>query len=345
MESINYTKANEQIEKLKNQNLIIKDTERARQSLELFGYSNLIKSYRDPYVIISDGKKLFRSGVSFEQIYSLYMLDKNLRIAVMASMLDLEEHIKEITADVIAQSFGTHQDQYLKYSNYQNKRKYKFRFTLAGILDTLKKTLETDKEPIHHYMEKYQMVPPWILFKSVYFSTIVNFIDQLKAKEQQMIARRIYDLQDGTSEDKQVQMMMDTLYIALEYRNIAAHGGRIYNYKIKRDLSTKDDFPSSQGFCLLLRLLNLMKYQGPYKYLESVLNRELNRHCNLFPQDITYLEKILNISITTHNVVWITECSKIYHSSPHCSGMKKAHEIDLEKAEKLGYSPCNKCLK
>lgn len=57
----------------------------------------------------------------------------------MAAMLDLEEYFKEVTANVVAQSFGTHQDQYLEYRNYQNKRKTKYRFSLPGILDTLKR--------------------------------------------------------------------------------------------------------------------------------------------------------------------------------------------------------------
>lgn len=51
------------------------------------------------------------------------MLDKNLRNAVMAAMQDLEEHIKELSSDVIASSFGTHQNDYLQYKNYRNKRK------------------------------------------------------------------------------------------------------------------------------------------------------------------------------------------------------------------------------
>lgn len=223
----------------------------------------------------------------------------------MAAMLDLEEHIKEATADVVAQSFGTHQDEYLNYRNYQNKRKYKHRFSLSGILETLRNTLETDKEPIRHYMSKYGVVPPWILFKSVYFSTIINFIDQLKAPQQNMMVRKMYSLTETSSEGNQVKRMMDTLFIALEYRNIAAHGGRIYNYRCKRELSDSDSIPSSQkGFSLLLRLLHTLKYHGPYNYLNSALNRELNRHC---------------------------------------SGLKNAVEIDLEKAQSLGFSKCKRC--
>lgn len=344
MSNLEYTSVEVQLIKLRSQNLTISNEERAKQYLKLFGYSNLIKGYRDPYVIVSDGKKTYRSGVTFEQICSLYMLDKNLRIAVMAAMLDLEEHLKENAADVIAKSFGVNPKQYLNYRNYQNKRKYKYRFTLAGILDTLKKAMETDKEPIHHYMNKYGSVPPWILFKSVYFSTIINFIDQFKSNEQNMMVSRMYTL-DNISPDKDpVKLLMDTLYIALEYRNMAAHGGRIYNYEHKRELSfTDESVPGSQGFCLLLRLLNLLNYQGPYKYLESVLNREINRHCNSFPQDTTYLGQILNINISSHQIVWVSDKSLKYHTNRYCSGLKNAKEIDLEKAQELGFTKCKKC--
>ena len=92
---IKYTTVEQQIEKLKQQNLIIDNEEFARDSLTLFGYSNLIKSYREPYMVINNGKKTYRTGVTFNQLHSLYSFDKNLRNAVMAAMLDLEEHIKE----------------------------------------------------------------------------------------------------------------------------------------------------------------------------------------------------------------------------------------------------------
>jgi len=344
MSAIEYTSIEAQIEKLKSQGLIISNEEFAKNQLELYGYSNLIKSYREPYVITSDQGKMFRSDIAFEQLCSLYALDKNLRIAVMAAMLDLEEHIKEAAANVIAKSFGTHQDEFLQYRNYQNKRKYKYRFTLAGILDTLRKTLDTDKEPIHHYKSKYGIVPPWILFKSVYFSTIVNFIDQLKATEQNMMIDRLYTHGGKMAEEKQVKLMMDTLFISLEYRNIAAHGGRIYNYKCTRPLHFTDDTELfAPGFCLLLSLLNLLKYQGPYNYLRNVLTRELNRHCNAFPQDITYLSQILNVNISLHKIVWVTDRSNKYHANRHCSGSKDAKKVELEKVQELGFIECKKC--
>lgn len=86
MSKIQYMSVGQQIEKLKSQNLIIPDEEYAKDSLKLYGYSSLIKGYRDPYIVNSNDGKIYRSGVTFEQICSLYLFDKTLRNAVMASM-------------------------------------------------------------------------------------------------------------------------------------------------------------------------------------------------------------------------------------------------------------------
>ena len=304
MDEINYTTPTEQIGKLRSQNMIILNEDFAKEQLQQCGYSNLIKSYRDPYTLVSsNGRKIYRSGITFEQVLSLYTLDKNLRNAVMSAMLDLEEHIKEAAANVVASSFGVHQDRYLQFRNYRDKSKRKRRFSLAGILETMQKTLKTDKNPIFHYSSVHGIVPPWILFKSIYFSS-------------------------------------------LEYRNLAAHGGRIYNYECKNKLRVIQNTNSNfHGFSLLLLLLSFFKYSSPFEILNDALTKELNRHCNLFPEDITYLGQILNVNITISNNVWVTGRSKKYHRDKHCSGILNAKSIDVKAAETQGYTPCKKCCK
>ncbi len=342
-----YTTVEQQIEKLKRQGLIIDNINFAKSELQLYGYSNLIKSYRNPYIFIDNGKKMYRSGITFEQIWSLFILDKNLRNAVMASMLDLEERVKEATADVIASTFGCHQDLYLNFKNYRDKKNRKHQFSLPAILNNMKKVLNTDKDPIAHYSQKYKTVPPWILFKSVYFSTIINFIYLFKPNEQFSVASKLYDNSKlNLDQHTLIFLMMDTLYICLEYRNLAAHGGRIYNYKCNSQLrfvnSTQDDI---HGFSQLLFLLHAFDYQVPYEHLSQALNEQLNRHCNLYPEDVTYLGQILNINITQRELVWVASRSNKYHKDKHCSGIKNPIEIDLSEAEKHGLSPCQKCCK
>lgn len=350
MTDIPFSSIDDQIKKLLSQNLIIDDIDYAKFKLELFGYSNLIKSYREPYVIKTETSIQYRSGVTFEQINSLYMLDKNLRNSVMSAMQDLEEHIKETAASVVAAAFGTNEENYLNYKNYRNKKKRKKRFTLPGILDTLKKTLDTDKNPISHYAEKYGNVPPWILFKSVYFSTIINFIDLFKKDELVKLAHKLYSDDLDMSDDELCTLMIDTLFICLDYRNTAAHGGRIYNHKCNYVLRREKIFNSEiasvpSGFSQLLFLLSLMDYQSPYLFLHHSLEIQINDHCSNFPQDTTYLGQILNMNIIPCEVVYITNNSNKYHSVKHCSGIKDAIQIDLEKAKTNGFIPCKKCFK
>lgn len=351
MGNIIYTTPKDQIAKLVAQNLTIVSEDFAEIVIRQSGYSNLIKSYREPYVFTSNGKKIFRSGVTFEQVCSLYMLDKNLRNAVMAAMQDLEEHIKEATADVIASSFGTHQDEYLKFRNYRNKKKRQKRFSLPSILDTMARTLDTDKNPIAHYRNEHGIVPPWILFKSLYFSTIVNFIDLLKISEQNKLVHRLYDLDAlGIGEEKGRMLMTDSLYTALAYRNVAAHGGRIYNFAPSAVFRVNDVFENEparrfSGFSQLLYSLSLFEYAAPFERLQTILNEELTRHCNIYPEDVTYLGRILDIDITKNTFVYASPSGRVYHSDPHCSGIKNVQKIDIEDAHAAGLTPCKRCLR
>lgn len=351
MDEILYTTPKEQIQKLKSQNLIIEDEELAEEVLNLFGYSNLIKSYREPYMIVSNGHKIYRSGVTFNQLLSLYTLDKNLRNSVMAAMIDLEEHIKEVSANVIAHSFGTQPDEYLNFRNYSNKRKRKYRFTLKGILETMKATLDTDKDPIHHYKTEHGIVPPWILFKSVYFSTMVNYIDQFKVEQKNEVIDKLYSLTNlQINYEAARKLLIDTLSICMEYRNLAAHGGRTYNYICNSLLRADEIFTSGQnisasGFSQLISILDLLNYKNPCYLLSHALNIEVNRHCSNYPQDVTYLGQILNIDIVPHSIVYVSDTSNKYHSNPHCSGIKNSIPLELDEAKSQNYIPCKRCIK
>ena len=351
--SIEYTTVWEQIEKLKSQNLIITNDQTAFDMLSSFGYSNLIKSYREPYISQTKNGELSYHNIPIEQIESLYTLDKNIRNAIMASMQDLEEHIKESSANVIAKSFGVNQNEYLQYKNYRDKKRVKYRFSLKGILETISKNTLSDKDPIAHYRNKYDLIPPWILFKSIYFSTMVNFISLFKPKEQEALASQLYNnspFNFDTTDSKKI--MMDTLYIALEFRNLAAHGGRMYNYTPSSTLRFDEisslhlrDFIPSHGLGQLLELLDLLTYSAPAYRLRESIATEVIRHCEDYPHDFTFLREALQINASLTKVVHVTPNSKIFHQDSSCSGMKHPYQLTLEEATEQGYMPCKRCYR
>lgn len=178
-----YSTPEEQIQKLKLKNLIFEDEDFAKAKLAEYGYYNIINSYKAPYMTIVNGKKEYISGTSFEQIYSLFTLDHNLGNSIMSAMLDFEEHLRAATAEVIARNWGTDHNEYLKWEHYRDRSTVKERFSLRGILGTLRQNIMSGKDPIKYYRENYDIVPPWILFKGTYFSTLINLFVYLKERK------------------------------------------------------------------------------------------------------------------------------------------------------------------
>lgn len=296
-----YADSEKLIRKLDSQGLIMADREAVKLALDTYGYSNLIKSYRDPFIFTTQEGKKYRNNASYEQIFSLYVFDKMLRNAVMSSMLDLEEYIKMTIAEIIAKDFGTDPENYLAFKNYRNRNKKVERFRLSNLLRSMRECLKITVPPISHYQTKYGCVPPWILFKSIYFSTMVNFIDCFK-KEQldQLIAKLYPDLPADQINLK--MLLLDTLFMCNEYRNVAAHGGRIYNYKPKSkiryvEIFNDDRMYISDGISSLLYSLDRISYDKPFVILKTTLDAEINRHCTAFPQDNIYIGEAMSIDI------------------------------------------------
>ena len=211
----------------------------------------------------------------------------------------------------------------------------------------MKKALETDKDPIFHYLNKYGTVPPWILFKGIYFSTIINFINLFKPSEQEALVHKLYTTKHSNTDYEGLSaFMLDTLFICLEYRNLAAHGGRIYNYNNKSGLRLpQSESIKLHGFSRLLFLLRTINYPAPYDTLTNALTEQINNHCKLFPEDVTYLGQILNIDIIPQKIVWVTEHGTAYHKDRHCSGIKNPTEMECSEAEAQGIKPCKRCCK
>lgn len=310
-----YTTPKEQIEKLKQQHLIFEDEHIAYEILDIYGYYNVINSYNDAYITIDkNNNKTYKDGTTFEQIFSLFTFDHYLRVSTMTAMLDVEELLRAAVADVLASSFGTDHRIYLLAKNYRNRRTKDPRFSLKEILKTFNETIDkSKKDPLFYYKTHYDTIPPWILFKNVYLATLVNFIIKLKPKERTALMMKVYGIDEHTAQlDALVHIFYDTLHICREYRNLSAHGGRIYNYTPSCSCRVPDKesllhlssiFPdigclsSNYGISLLAPLLEMFKYKQPFLFVHNEINTQINRHCNKYPQDVEYLAKVLGVTI------------------------------------------------
>ena len=243
---------------------------------------------------IINGKKEYITGTSFEQIYSLFTLDHNLRNSIMSAMLDFEEHLRAATAEVIARNWGTDHNEYLKREHYRDRNVTKDRFSLKNILNVLRQNIASDKDPIKYYRENYDIVPPWILFKGTYFSTLINLIRLFKNQQKRELIQIMYHLDETTSSFPiVVKLFSETLFMCLDFRNRSAHGGRIYNFEpldttfllknpdLLNLFETLNCWQNSHGVAQLLALLSCFScfaYLGPY----HTMYKSFIMHCAYF---------------------------------------------------------------
>lgn len=129
MRTIQYSTPEQQIELLKSRGLIISNESFTINALSSYGYYNIINGYKRPYSHVVDGSRTYNVGVTFEQIYSLAMLDRNIRNSVMSSLLDLEEALRAAMADVICTNISIDHNEYLRKEHYQARSNKIYRFS------------------------------------------------------------------------------------------------------------------------------------------------------------------------------------------------------------------------
>ncbi|MBR2252111.1 MAG: Abi family protein, partial [Neisseriaceae bacterium] len=231
----NFTDFEQQIKILKQRNLSFISEEFAYVSLRRFGYYNIINGYKDPYTEKDkNGEEFYKKGTTFEQIFSLYQLDRNLRNTVINSMLEIEDNLRNAIAHIIAEAFTAEEVQYLDRIHYRSGKNRDGKTQLDYIINKFNKILQDQTlEPIKYYQETYKNVPPWVLLKGASFGNLSNFSKLLRSAQKNKVISLLYDMREEiiAADELIKNLFSDTIFVCLDYRNRAAHGGRIYNYQ------------------------------------------------------------------------------------------------------------------
>ncbi len=193
--------------------------EAAVKALQRYGYYNIINGYKDPYTYISDEseEECYKNGTTFEQVYALYTLDRNLRNIVMNTMLEAEDMLKTATAHTIAEEFTAEESKYLSKSNYRQGKKINNSgdYSIDPLFNKFNKIRNDNSEPVKHAREEYNNVPPWILLKEASFGNIVNFIKLQKGpqKKPELFLLFMISLNQLFGRKKLVELYLWILYM------------------------------------------------------------------------------------------------------------------------------------
>lgn len=317
MENKEFTTFEEQIKILKIRELKFGSEETAINALKRYGYYSVINGYKDPYVEIVDGEEQYKDGVTFEQLFSLYSLDRDIRNTIMKTMLEVEDNLKSATAHVIAEDFTSNTNVYLARENYRPGRKRKDKYQIDELLNKFNKILTDSTDPVKYYQENYNNVPPWILFKQASFGNMVNFIKLQRGPQKNKIISLLYNIPVEIIEQYSdlKDFFMDTLFVCLDYRNRAAHGGRMYNFKSKPTFRyqkffhpslniTPEDYRKGSGrtgIPILLKALNLWDNEHLSIISTTGIEFYCKEHCKNYQSDMEFLMDFLFINKDSDN--------------------------------------------
>lgn len=306
--SKDFTTTSQQIAILKQRNLAFISEETASKALQRFGYYTIINGYKDPY-IQNSVDELYKDGVTFEQIYSLYKFDRNIRNSLMDAMLQIEDNLRSALSYTLGEDFTANQTVYLDPKNFRPGKVRNGVYQRDELLKKFNKIMQDDAQPIKHYREVHNNIPPWILLKGASFGNLVNFIKLQKGPQKDKIISIIYDVpQSFVSASQELKdLFMDTLFVCLDFRNRAAHGGRIYNYETKstfrynailhgRMKISPADYRAGlgvTGLSVLAQAISFFDNKDPGITIQASFAYFAEQHLNLYPNDKDYIAKFI----------------------------------------------------
>ena len=217
----------EQIEILKTRNLIIDDENFAKEILAKENYYNVINGYKYLFLDNSSIDEKYINNCKFEEIYNLYIFDRNLRNIIFKPILQIENELRTQIAYVFSDN---HKDNnYLCYDCFEtlkpigndkviSDRAEKIYSLISKIQNDISKYVKY-KSYINHYIINYGYVPLWVLVNALPINRLSSFFNVMNQSERVQVSKH------WNIKEKELQQ-----YIVLlaYFRNLCAHDERIY---------------------------------------------------------------------------------------------------------------------
>lgn len=214
----------EQVEILKQKNLTINDVDYAKEVLLRENYF-FLNGYRYPFIKSLDNK-VYIDGVTFEELYSLFLFDRKLRNVVFKNILMIENNIKSIISYQLSKKYGYRERDYLNPNNFNyipEKRRQ-----VNDLLGKMKRQIKdnaVNHTATKHYINNYGYIPLWVLVKVLSFGIVSELFSILKKEDQYDIVE-LYDLD--------VNVFVNYLSSLSNYRNLCAHEDILFEHRTQK---------------------------------------------------------------------------------------------------------------
>lgn len=207
----------EQLEKLKAQGMIITNDAETKKMLSEINYYRFT-GYALRHRIQPD-KSNYVSGTTFDEIYSIYMLDEAIRNILRKYIERVEVYYRTLIAHnyALAKCIDPPHDQHYDENNFYNKTGYQ------QVMESFKKEKNYYKDSLivkHHKLKYNNRMPLWVIVELISFSNTSKLYNSMYESERNLIASKA-----GTGGET----LVNHLHCLSVLRNKCAHAARLYD--------------------------------------------------------------------------------------------------------------------
>lgn len=210
--------------------------------LEREGYYSVVNGYKDPFFDKEAGKRThedrYLTGTSFNDLYALFVFDRNLRFLLFRMTTLSEAILKTICSYEFTKENANEKNPYLNIANYAETGKAHDKAVL--LIPKLEKIISLNRNPrfpdrkeyLRHCLEEYEgEVPLWVLCNDLTIGQIYWFFQAQGSVVRGNIARSFTALyKDSHRHGEEItSIQLDKIYRRIkDFRNICAHDERLY---------------------------------------------------------------------------------------------------------------------
>ena len=221
-----YKTTDELITIMEEKGLLFSQKQRAKRILNENNYY-CVTAYKN--LFYKDKKREFKNNVDFEDLYSVYLFDKQLKSIILKHLLFIEQKIKTAISNQISEKYGIDQKKYLKKDNFDQTSEYLDR-NLRKIKEQARKYGKKNVA-VRHYREKHGFIPFWVLSKCLTMGVIRDFFTILRPSDQSIIVNKVLE---KNIDNKPVKKVKSMIALFADIRNMCAHDEMLLSYVHER---------------------------------------------------------------------------------------------------------------
>lgn len=205
------------------------------QQLVCYGYYHGYKGYR---FFREDSKKI--PYTSFSQVVAVIEHDSNVKAMLYPNLMFIETALKNIVCNETVKGLEQSNFDYVCRERMndapdnavlQNKRIELRKSVDSRIFSTYRHEFGKDTRMVHHFLDRGEDLPLWVIFELFYLGDLARFSECLNTSKREDILRNLSML--DISVDSGRTLLSHILYNIKALRNAVAHNGVVFDTRFK----------------------------------------------------------------------------------------------------------------